>query len=708
MAIGVFWLTSCSEKTEFVSSQSQSNWKTADPAALAAAKPEVTPDIMPQTHYAAGRLFEKQGAAFRAAKQYKKALLRDPEHVPSLSRLGMIYAKQGHYPQAEQYLQKAVELWPNSPQTRNNLGFCYVMQERWYDAEAEFRNTLKLDPSFVRARVNLAMSLSKLNRFDEALGEFKLAVPEPEAYYNLGLLYRSAQRYEEAASAFATALKRNPKMTLAKQQLDRMKLQMERTREYQFDTPAPQSTDYAASNQPQRNQPQQTPASNVRANQSFAMQSVEPQSTNQASSQPVASSAKNAQTASWSNASTTPPANTQPVESAQNSNAQYSNEQYSSSQYAIEPVASTPSVLPMEPVEYSASQSYSESQSDSQHQDTPAFVQDNASSDENLTASNSTQQQTQPEQESTIDPAVETYETYPVVSAVEPAGDEAQDSSDSTNVEMASTEPVESNEPAQSEESPSEEPVQWDRSRFVESDSSTEPRHDSPSEILEVQPMYVAADQAEANEDQSEAPTQLKPIARPVQTQEVATTQSATIEQEQAEPATSNQTQNADTLVLEATPVEEVYAPSRKQGQGYQLVETKERSESSMTPTKSGHQETLTTDLSEIESVEPVQPGTPAAPKKARTATHKSNAGDVEVKPMGKVGMAPAVKTTPQPRTQAMPEETPAETPAPQKVVEPAILEMSPVDDIDEDTDDSDNAKIEEDIEVVEMEPVEN
>ncbi|MCA9249545.1 MAG: tetratricopeptide repeat protein [Phycisphaerae bacterium] len=694
MAVSVIWLTSCSEKTEFVSSQSQSNWKSADPAALAGAEPEETPDIMPQTHYAAGRLFEKQGAVVRAAKQYKKALLRDPNHVPSISRLGMIYAKQGHYPQAEEYLQKAVELWPNSPQARNNLGFCYVMQERWYDAEAEFRNTLKLDPSFIRARVNLAMALSKLNRFDEALGEFKLAVPEPEAYYNLGLLYRSAQRYEEAAGAFATALKRKPEMTLAKQQLDRMKLQLERTREYPVDAPAPQSTEFAASNN-SKQQWQQNNSSNVRTNQSYAMQPVESQS--------VATSEQNAQTASWSNASTASSTNTQPVEAAPAQEWQNSNTQYSSTQYANEPVASSPAILPMQPVEDQASQSVT------QHDDTdPVFVQDTASNTEDQTASNATDQQNQQNQQDwSNNSAVETYETYPVASATEQA---EEDSQEADNVEVASNEPVDSVEQEQTQTEDSQtEPVQWDQSHFVGSQPSTGQQNQPVDEIEEVQPVFVAG-QNQSNQP-SQTPTQLKPTPRPVQTQNVATTQPVFETHpvvDQTQPATSNQTQKSDALVLEATPVEETYAPSRKSGQPYERVQTQQQSASSMTPAQPQDNASMTADLSEIESVEPVEPGTTEAPKKARTATHKSNADQVEVRPMGKVGMAP-VAPAPQPQTQAMPASNVTNAPAPQKAIEPAVLEMKPIEDAgDDDSDDSDSANIEEDIEVVEMEAVEN
>ncbi len=685
LAVSVVLLTSCSEKTEFVSSQSQSNWNSADPSALAGAELEETPSIMPQTHYAAGRLFEKQGAAVRAAKQYKKALMRDPDHVPSLSRLGMIYAKQAHYPQAEQYLQKAVELWPNSPQARNNLGFCYVMQERWYDAEAEFRNTLKLDPSFVRARVNLAMALSKLNRFDESLGEFRLAVPEPEAYYNLGLLYRSAQRYEEAASAFATALKRKPDMTIAKQQLDRMKLQMVRTREYQLDSGSPQSTEFASSNQSQ-----QQPVNNrTRTNQSFAMQPAEPQSFNAASSQPVASSQSNAQsksnaqTASWSNPST----NTQSFDSTQDPGSQDSGLQYSNTQYSNEPVTNSAAIQPMEPVEGSPTQF------ETQHQDTPSvFVQDSASSSDEQAASGSSQTQ-----QWSNNSTVETYETHPVVSTVDSTDDEEAESLESSNVEVASTETTESGETSEQDDSQADDSVEWDHSHFVRTQPTNTLQSDSSTEILPVAPVFVTAEQAESNQSQSEAPAQIKPIARPVRTQNVATTQ----------PKTSN------ALVLEATPVEESYAPSGNTGRQYQRVETQQRSASSSTPVEPQNNASMTADLSEIESVEPVAPGTTTAPKKARTATHKSNSDDVEVKSMGKVGMAPAAPApkpqTPKPQTQGMPKSAKTQKAAPAKAIEPAVLEMTLAEEAsDNDADNSDSSKIEEDVEVVEMEAVED
>ena len=58
----IFWLTGCAINEQAITSQNESNWSDADSAAITAAEPELKKAIMPSTHFAAGQLFERQGA----------------------------------------------------------------------------------------------------------------------------------------------------------------------------------------------------------------------------------------------------------------------------------------------------------------------------------------------------------------------------------------------------------------------------------------------------------------------------------------------------------------------------------------------------------------------------------------------------------------------------------------------------------------------
>src|SRR4051812_20926661 len=50
------------------------------------------PAIRSETRYAAGELAEPRGAYAQAADQYRQSLKQDPNHLPSLYRLGVVLA----------------------------------------------------------------------------------------------------------------------------------------------------------------------------------------------------------------------------------------------------------------------------------------------------------------------------------------------------------------------------------------------------------------------------------------------------------------------------------------------------------------------------------------------------------------------------------------------------------------------------------------
>jgi len=188
--------------------------------------PEVTeaeaPEILPETHIAAGRLHESQGRFSRAAAQYRLAIRRNPDRIQAYNRLGIVLGRMGQYQSAEEAFQQALQRVPEQAYLHNNLAFNYILQSRWPEAHAELARALELHSDFSRARVNLAMVLAQMGNFEACLHQFRLALTLPDAYYNLGLMYKSKRQPIEAAQAFMKALELNPGLAAATQRLQEM------------------------------------------------------------------------------------------------------------------------------------------------------------------------------------------------------------------------------------------------------------------------------------------------------------------------------------------------------------------------------------------------------------------------------------------------------------------------------------------------------
>ncbi len=183
-----------------------------------------SPKVYPETYLAAGRLFESHGQFEKAIVQYRKAIAVNHSYVEAHHRLGLLWSLLSRREEAIDALSRAVQLAPDDAMLRNNLGFELLLAGRFPEAEVQLEKALTLQPVFARAHVNRALLESKLGRFDEALAHFQAALPAAEAYYNLGLMYRSHKRFDQAAASFAKALELNPKLAAANAQLRQLAL----------------------------------------------------------------------------------------------------------------------------------------------------------------------------------------------------------------------------------------------------------------------------------------------------------------------------------------------------------------------------------------------------------------------------------------------------------------------------------------------------
>lgn len=182
-------------------------------------QPPETPRILPETYYAAGRVFEQQGAPERAIEQYRKAIAVNHEHIAAHARLGLMLSLTGQHEESVSAFIRAVQLKPGSAILRNNLGFELLYLQRWDEAERHLREAGRLDAKLSQAHINLGLLLGRTQRPDQAVEAFRTVLPEADAYYNLGLLQRAQGQYGQALATFRRVLAINPKFTAAQRQL---------------------------------------------------------------------------------------------------------------------------------------------------------------------------------------------------------------------------------------------------------------------------------------------------------------------------------------------------------------------------------------------------------------------------------------------------------------------------------------------------------
>jgi Flp pilus assembly protein TadD len=175
--------------------------------------------IAPTTYFAHGHLLERQGGFQQAADQYRKALELKPDFVMARNRLGIALNKLGRHGEASAEFRRAIAVQPGAAYLHNNLGFSLYLEGKYSEAEATTRRALEIKPSFPRARMNHALALAKLERFDEAFDDLCRVGSEADAYYNMATLQTEAGRYADAAQSLDMALRLNPRLEAARQQL---------------------------------------------------------------------------------------------------------------------------------------------------------------------------------------------------------------------------------------------------------------------------------------------------------------------------------------------------------------------------------------------------------------------------------------------------------------------------------------------------------
>lgn len=126
-----------------------------------------------------GQLCLLAGRLPQAEESFRKALAIDPYLTDAHNNLGAVLDKTGKKTEAEEEFRKALaDPTYASPQNVHlNLGLLYASQERNEDAVREMRKAVEIDPKFYRGQFELASLLDKLGQLDEAVRLYEVAAP---------------------------------------------------------------------------------------------------------------------------------------------------------------------------------------------------------------------------------------------------------------------------------------------------------------------------------------------------------------------------------------------------------------------------------------------------------------------------------------------------------------------------------------------------
>jgi tetratricopeptide (TPR) repeat protein len=127
---------------------------------------------------------------------------------------GIKYARKGLYEEAAGHFQAAAQLYPQSPTLWNDLGTDYLRLQKPDLAESAFEKALEADKSFAPVLFNLGLLYASQKRFEQAEGvlvQFLGLEPSRwEGYSELGNIHFGMSEFSKAEQDYRQALETRP------------------------------------------------------------------------------------------------------------------------------------------------------------------------------------------------------------------------------------------------------------------------------------------------------------------------------------------------------------------------------------------------------------------------------------------------------------------------------------------------------------------
>lgn len=144
-------------------------------------------------------------------------------------QLGMGYLAQNNIQRAKQKLLLAVNAAPQLPEAWYSLAYFQEVTNNITLANQYYLKAIQLEPSRGDSQNNYGTFLCHTGQYQAAIQRFKLATQDPNyldsgaAYENAGLCALKIPDQQQAAKYFSLALEQDPKRTLSRIELSKIK-----------------------------------------------------------------------------------------------------------------------------------------------------------------------------------------------------------------------------------------------------------------------------------------------------------------------------------------------------------------------------------------------------------------------------------------------------------------------------------------------------
>jgi tetratricopeptide (TPR) repeat protein len=182
---------------------------------------------------------------------FEEFLTTGPELHILHHHYGFQFFSRKMFNQAKEEYLMALELQAGNTDILNRLGLIYLKSKDYREAETAYRKALQLDPSYTPAVAKLAICLTAQKKYSLAERKFKQAIKaDPSnANYHLDLAhfyYYLKKNYRGALNSYRRALKLNPRLQEARNNMIDIKLKFKKwtTQESDFNNSWGSDFDY--------------------------------------------------------------------------------------------------------------------------------------------------------------------------------------------------------------------------------------------------------------------------------------------------------------------------------------------------------------------------------------------------------------------------------------------------------------------------------
>jgi len=170
------------------------------------------------------QILRDHGNLNAAHDQLSRAMQIAPNDVRVLTELAITYNIQGQESLAEPLFKEVASKAPDAAATFNNIGVNELSQGNYAFAIVNLSKAFVLDGKNEKFANNLAMAFALYGQEDQAFKLYSGTVGEAAAWNNIGYLYMTQKRFDDAGRALHKAQELNPKYYLkAQANLERLK-----------------------------------------------------------------------------------------------------------------------------------------------------------------------------------------------------------------------------------------------------------------------------------------------------------------------------------------------------------------------------------------------------------------------------------------------------------------------------------------------------